>query len=287
MHRHPRSSKIQSTTPRFTKPSHHEHNWIRTIPDIFPDIMRAPAVTYKSERDDTRIKSNKYIAFARPYKGKQGLLMIGSQQRPMLIDESQPDHVKVLPMRLDREAITDTWIFTLSLYEAEGLIQLEDCIVSNGESIRSTKTFKERFAKLQKFADTTWFRDPQFQLNWNIQVADTYSLADIGTAATGVNGGYICLMPDSPTYRLLKVLPAVSPKHVVEGGPQSFLCVGVEGKPDVYDLKRDDGSQVGRASIQALSISLKLQEKRSTGETMRVMAEWNEDFESYIVTSVL
>jgi hypothetical protein len=44
---------------------------------------------------------------------------------------------------------------------------------------------------------------------------------------------------------------------------------------------------VGRASIQTLSISQALQQKRATGESMRVLAEWNEDFESHVVTSVL
>jgi hypothetical protein len=45
-------------------------------------------------------------------------------------------------MRLDREAITDTWIFSLTIYQSEGLIQLEDCIVAAGEQIRSTRPFK-------------------------------------------------------------------------------------------------------------------------------------------------
>ena len=59
-----------------------------------------------------------------------------------------------------------------------------------------------------------------------------------------------------------------------------------EGKPDVYDLKDSNGTYLGRASVQTLSISQALQQKRSTGESIKVLAEWNEDFESYVVTSV-
>jgi hypothetical protein len=52
-------------------------------------------------------------------------------------------------------------------------------------------------------------------------------------------------------------------------------------------LVTSSGEDLGRAAIQTLSISQALQLKKETGEPLRVMAEWNEDFESYIVTSVL
>ena len=285
--KHPRSSKIESDTVRFLSPSPYERNWIRTIPDNYPDILRAPAVTYKPSRDDERVSKNKYIAFARPYRGKQGLLIIGNQMRPIIIDESQPDSFNMLPMRLDRECITDTWIFGISIYRTEGLIQIEDCIVANGEQIRSTKSLKERFSLLQRFAESIWYQDSRFQLNWQIKVAEMYSLGDVRLAAAELNGGCLCLIPDSPEYRTLKVTPRVQEKPVITTGPNEFICVGVEGKPDVYDLKDLQGNDIGRASVQTLTISQALQQKRSTGQPIRVLAEWNEDFESYIVTTVV
>ena len=287
MHKHPRTSKLQSDKPRFLNPSYEERNWIRTIPDFYPDILRAPAVTYKSDRDDIRIKANTYVAYARPYRGKQGLLIIGAEQRPIVIDESQPDRPSVIPMRLDREALRETWIFAISIYQAEGLIQIEDCIVADGEQIRSTKTFKDRFTLVQRFSDFIWFQDQRFQLNWQIKIADVVPLLNIKEAISDLNGGSLCLMPNLPSFRLLKVIPVTQAKPVVQDGPKDFVCVAVEGKPDVYDLKGSSGEDLGRAAIQTLSISQALQLKRSTGQPMRVMAEWNEDFESYIVTSVL
>jgi len=190
-------------------------------------------------------------------------------------------------MRLDREAIEATWIFAISIYTAEGLIQIEDCIVSNGEQIRTSKPFKDRFAHVQRFADSIWFQDQRFQLNWTIKLADIYPVGSIREASATINGGCLCLMPDLPSFRLLKVIPQAVEKPVPIGGPGEFTCHAVVGKPDVYDLKGLDGAMAGRASIQTLSISQTLQQKRSTGETMRVLAEWNEDFESYVVTSVL
>ena len=115
MHKHPRTSKLQSDKPRLLNPSFEERNWIRTIPDNYPDILRAPAVSYKPERDDPRIKANRYVAFARPYRGKQGLLIIGNEFRPVIVDESQPDRPSILPMRLDRETLQDTWIFAITV----------------------------------------------------------------------------------------------------------------------------------------------------------------------------
>ena len=285
--KHPRSSSQHSDIPRFLNPNPSEHNWIRTIPDIYPDILRAPAVSYKSERDDPRIKSNKYIAYARPYRCKQGLLMIGLEQRCVIIDESQTDKPHIIPMLLDREAITGTWIFAVSIYQAEGIIQIEDCIVSNGEQIRSSKSFNERYTLLQRFADTIWFQDKRFQLNWQIQVAEVFPLVDIKSAVAKVTGGCLCLMPDSHTFRLIKVIPQIAARPIITGGPQNYICFPVEGKPDVYDLKKSDGTDLGRACIQTLSISQALQLKKSTGQPLKVMAEWNGDFESYIVTSVL
>ena len=287
--KHPRSSKVESTEPRFLNPSPNERNWIGRIPDSYPDILRAPAVSYKADRDDARIKANQYVSFARPYRGKQGLLIIGKQHRPILIDETQPDKPQVLPMRLDREAILDTWIFSISLYTAEGLIQIEDCIVCNGEQIRSTKTFKERYAHLQSFIDSIWFQDKQFQLNWQVSLSQVHSLEHIRMAMTKLSGGNICLMPNLANFRLLKVNPQAVDTAPITTGPKEFLCFPVEGKPDVYDLKTPTNLDAGRASIQTLSISQALQHKCATSSTknVRVLAEWNEDFESYVVLSLL
>ena len=287
MHKHPRTSKLQSDKPRLLNPSYEERNWIRTIPASYPDILRAPAVSYKSERDDMRVKANRYVAFARPYKGKQGLLILGNEFRPVIVDETQPDRPSVLPMRLDREVLEDTWVFAITLFHTEGLIQIEDCIVAAGEQIRSSKSFKDRFALVQKFADHIWFSDDRFQLNWKIQVADMVPLISIKEAIQSLNGGNLCLMPDLPTYRLLRILPIVEAKVQITDGPKDFVCVPVIGKPDLYDLQNSSGENLGRAAIQTLSISHALQHKKATGEPLRVMAEWNDDFESYIVTSVL
>ena len=287
MHKHPRTSKLQSDKPRLLNPSYEERNWIRTIPASYPDILRAPAVSYKSERDDPRIKANRYVAYARPYKGRQGLLIIGNELRPVIVDESQPDRPSVLPMRLDRETLQDTWIFAITLFHPEGIIQIEDCVVAAGEQIRSTKNFKDRFSLVQKFVDHVWFSDKSFQLNWQIQIADTFPLVSIKEAVKSLSGGNLCLMPDLPSFRLLKVTYMESPKPEITSGPRDFTCVPVIGKPDLYDLVNADGKEIGRASIQTLSVSQALQLKRSTGEPLRVMAEWNDDFESYVVTSVL
>lgn len=287
MHRHPRNSSIQSDTPRFLKPNYQERNWIRTIPDNYPDILRAPAVSYKSERDDPRIKANKYVVFARPYRGKQGLLIIGNETRPIIVDETEPDKPYIIPMRLDREALQDTWIFAITIFQSEGILQIEDCIVSSGEQLRSTKSFKDRFALVQKFSDFIWFQDQRFQLNWQMKLAEMFPLISVKEAIQGVSGGNLCLMPELASYRLLKVTYIPPAKPIITSGPSNFICEPVIGKPDLYDILNSDGTNLGRAAIQTLSISQALQFKRATGEPLRVMAEWNEEFESYIVTSVL
>ncbi|NDB83648.1 MAG: hypothetical protein EB127_13130 [Alphaproteobacteria bacterium] len=283
----PRSSNPNLTKPRFLKPNNEERNWIRTIPDSYTDILRAPAVTYKPQRDDPRIKSNKYVAYARPYLGKQGLLIIGKGYRPILIDESQPDKVNVLVMRLDREALQGTWIFAISIYESEGLIQLEDCIVRDGTQLRSTTGFKDRFALVQKFFYQIFYNDPKFQLNWQIQISEVDPLIQIRNAISRISGGNLCLMPENPQFRLLKIIPRPVEDIPITTGPGSFTCLPIEGKPDVYDLVGSDGKNVGRGAVQTLSISQALQYKKSTGEVMRVMAEWNEEFDSYVIISVI
>jgi hypothetical protein len=287
-----RSSKvfIDNVKPRFNNPSKYESIWTSKIPDSYPDILRAPAVSYKPERDNMRIKANKYISFVRPYRGKQGLLLIGREYRPIIIEETNPGLLNILPMRLDRDALLGTWIFSISLYEAEGLIQLEDCIVCDGEQIRSSRTFKDRYLKMQQFVHTIWYQDKQFQLNWDIQIVDIYPLESIRLAIEKLNGGYICLMPELAELRLIRVLPIKtidSAKIQIEDGPREFTCIPFDGKPDVYDLKDESDRIIGRASIQTLSISQKLQYLVSIGQPLKVMAEWNKDFESYIVTSII
>ena len=196
-----KTSKLQLEGIRFLNPNPNECNWVQRIPEVFPDVLRAPAVPYRSDRDDTRLRSNRYVTFARPYRGHQGYLIIGPEQRPLVINESQPNRSQVLPMRLDREAITASWVFSVS-------ILLEDCIVANGEQIRSSKPYSERLALLHKFVTHIWFADKHFQLEWEIRVAPVYSLNEIQIAIQGVvgTGGNICLMPELPTLRLLKVI---------------------------------------------------------------------------------
>lgn len=286
---HPRTSNKthHSDKPRFVNPSNQERNWIRTIPDYYPDILRAPAVSYKPERDDPRIKANRYLTFARPYRGKQGLLLIGNEFRPVIIDESQPDRPNILPMRLDRESLRGTWIFAITIFHTEGLIQIEDSIVANGEQIRSSLPFSDRFAHIQRFLENIWFSDQRFQLNWQVKIADFFPLISIKQALGGLSGGNLCLMPESPTFRLLKVTYIKPAEAPVICGPKDFICVPIEGKPDVYDLADSTGSIIGRAAIQTLAISQGLQMRRSTGQALRVMAEWNEDFDSYLVVSLI
>ena len=287
---HPRTSNKthHSDKPRFVNPSHQERNWIRTIPDYYPDILRAPAVSYKPERDDPRIRANRFLTFARPYRGKQGLLIIGSDFRPVIIDESQPDRPNILPMRLDRESLGGSWIFAITIFHPEGLIQIEDCIVANDKELRSSLAFSDRFNYIQKFSENIWFSDQRFQLNWQINIADFFPLISIKQALAGLSGGNLCLMPESPTFRLLKVTYIKPAEAPVTNGPKDFICVPIEGKPDVYDLASpDSGGIIGRAAIQTLAISQGLQLRRSTGKPLRVMAEWSDDFESYLVTSLI
>ena len=286
---HPRTSnKHHSDKPRFVNPSHQERNWIRTIPDYYPDILRAPAVSYKSERDDLRIKANRYVTFARPYRGKQGLLIIGNEYRPIIIDESQPDKSSVLPLRLDRESLGGAWILAITIFHIEGLIQIEDCIVANGNELRSSKLFSERFAHIQKFSNSIWFNDQRFQLNWQIKIADFFPLISIRQALAKLSGGNLCLMPELPIFRLLKVTYTKPVEAPVTNGPKEYIALPIEGKPDVYDLTLPDTSTViGRAAIQTLAISQGLQLRRATGQPLRVMAEWSKDFESYLVTSLI
>ena len=287
---HPRTSNKthHSDKPRFVNPSIQERNWIRTIPAIYPDILRAPAVSYKAERDDLRIRANRYLTFARPYRGKQGLLIIGNEFRPIIIDESQPDRPSVLPMRLDRESLRGTWIFAVTIFHPEGLIQIEDCIVAGGQELRSSQPFSERFNYIQRFSENIWFSDQRFQLNWQIKIADFFPLNSIKQALAGLSGGNLCLMPESPTFRLLKVTYSKPAEAPITNGPKDYICVPIEGKPDVYDLATPDtGAIIGRAAIQTLAISQGLQLRRSTGQPLRVMAEWSEDFDSYLVVSLI
>jgi hypothetical protein len=286
-----RTSKLQQEGVRFLNPNPSERNWVQYIPEVFPDILRSPAVPYRSDRDDSRLRSNRYIAFARPYRCHQGYLIIGPEQRPILVDETQPSRYQVLPMRLDRESITSTWIFSISIYTGEGLIQIEDCCVANGEQIRSIKPYSERVKLMHRFATHIWFQDKRFQLEWDIRIAQFYSLGDIQQVIQTINGGNLCLMPELPNFRLLKVIPQ---KEVysetstdLKVGIQCLICIPIEGKPDVYDLKSDAGEDLGRASVQTLSLSKILQQKVATDKQWRVMAEWNPDFESFTIISVI
>lgn len=283
-----RTSRPDDSKPRLLNPSPSERNWVRKMPDIYPDILRAPAVTYRSDRDDPRIKANRYVAFVRPYRGKQGLLLIGHDTRPCIIDETQPDRVSILPMRLDREAISEPWVFAASIYGPEGLVQLEDCVVANGECIRSTKPYKDRFAAMERFCASSWYPDIQFQCGWQISVVVPSPIGVVRSIAEKAAAGCLCLMPDIPTYRLLKVVPrAEGGAAPPTTGPTEFLCFPELDKPDVYNLRKADGSEAGRASVQSLSMSMQMAQKRATEKSWAVMAEWDTDFEAYVVASIL
>jgi hypothetical protein len=48
----------------------------------------------------------------------------------------------------------------------------------------------------------------------------------------------------------------------------------------------EEGGQLGRASVQQFSLSMKLRDACNPGEDVWVVAAWNKDFNGYMIESI-
>jgi len=60
-------------------------------------------------------------------------------------------------------------------------------------------------------------------------------------------------------------------------------AVPVDRLPDVYDLFADDGTAVGRASVQQFSLSKQLRDATKDSDGVQVSVEWNAEFGGYMI----
>ena len=181
-------------------------------------------------------------------------------------------------------------------------LRLEDVWMWRGEGLMASKTFTQRRERLQEFVQHHWVPDARLLGGIYVSVAQPMSMDQFAAKKDWTGVQSVEFIPDMPARRrmiwyLEKGMKAaeahaglkqdrVQPQVVRQvEQPQSQIsrrarATPVDKMPDVYDLFHEDGTPLGRASVQQFKLSQLLRGSKEVWVT----AEWRPEFQGYEIT---
>ena len=165
-----------------------------------------------------------------------------------------------------------------------------------------TQTFTQRREKLKEFVQHHWVPDARLLGGIYVSVAQPISMEQFAARKDWTGVQSVEFIPDLPARRRmvlylerglkaaeahagLKQNRVVDTTAIVTSKPSNTLlktarAVPVDKMPDVYDLFAEDGTPVGRASVQQFRLSQILRSVKD----LWVTVEWRAEFEGYEIT---
>jgi hypothetical protein len=181
-------------------------------------------------------------------------------------------------------------------------LRLEDVWMWRGEGLMGTQTFTQRREKLKEFVQHHWVPDARLLGGIYVSVAQPISMEQFAARKDWTGVQSVEFIPDLPARRRmvlylerglkaaeahagLKQNRVVDTTAIVTSKPSNALlktarAVPVDKMPDVYDLFAEDGTPVGRASVQQFRLSQTLRSVKD----LWVTVEWRAEFEGYEIT---
>ena len=180
-------------------------------------------------------------------------------------------------------------------------LRLEDVWMWRGEGLMTSKTFTQRREKLQEFVEHHWVPDARLLGGIYVSVAQPISMEQFAAKKDWTGVQSVEFIPDMPARRrmiwyLEKGMKAaeahaglkqdrVQPQQPQQPQqqqqqPRRARATPVDKMPDVYDLFHEDGTPLGRASVQQFKLSQLLRGSKEVWVT----AEWRPEFQGYEIT---
>jgi len=198
-------------------------------------------------------------------------------------------------------------------------LRLEDVWMWRGEPVIRTQGFSKRRDYLKEFAQHHWIPDARLLGGIFTSIAQPMSLEDFANKKTWGECHSVEFIPEAigkrrmvwfleaqqkaaeahaglkqvrkgngvPVASMASV-PAVT-TSITSGLPAAEVRARVrpaDSLPDVYDMFDEEGGQLGRASVQQFSLSMKLRDACNSAEDVWVVAAWNKDFNGYMIESI-
>ena len=175
-----------------------------------------------------------------------------------------------------------------------------------GEVLAGRQTYTQRREKLKEFVQYHWVPDARLLGGIFTTVAQPMSMEKFAEKKTWDNCNSVEFIPDMPGKRRMiwyleaqqkaaeahsalkqfrePLAPAPRP-HQEQPKTCRARAVPVDKMPDVYDLFADDGSAIGRASVQQFRLSALLRTAAEKGDVF-VTANWRKEFNGYEISSL-
>lgn len=240
-------------------------------------------------------------------KFEPGFLCI-MKGHPIVFLQSRLQYGFSLRLRLHPSLYQHGALMIGTLDTVEATLRLEDIWSFQGNSLLKDP-FSKRFEILQHFFKDLFVQDLKLS-NCSLIPAELSPLSELKTIVESQNYNSVDLIGDGPgrkryhlnllslkpplpkqspikkEHKVSKIVPTASPLPEKTKATQA-RAVKVVNLPDTYDLLNEQGQALGRAAVQAASLSMKLREAFKQQSEVRVGVEWNEEFQRYKISSIL
>jgi len=183
-------------------------------------------------------------------------------------------------------------------------LRLEDVWMWRGEGLMASKTFTQRRERLQEFVQHHWVPDARLLGGIYVSVAQPMSMDQFAAKKDWTGVQSVEFIPDMPARRRmiwylekgmkaaeahaglkqdrvqLQPLPQQQQQQQQQQVSRRARATPVDKMPDVYDLFHEDGTPLGRASVQQFKLSQLLRGSKEVWVT----AEWRSEFQGYEIT---
>jgi hypothetical protein len=258
---------------------------------------------------ESLIKKGTFFSLENESKSDPGFLLFLPKQSAVFIMTRPSGRDKKIPawvmrMRVD-VSLGDGGgtLMIATLDKIQHTLRLEDVWVWKGEDIFTAKCFSERRTYMKTFVEESWTPDARLMSGIQVTVANPKPLASLARVSDCYS---VDLIPELPGKRRLWFQletqiagPAYTAPQVKEvplfrtNAPVlhedrtvrvKAIAVPLESLPDVYELYLEDGTPLGRAAVQQLTLSRELTSAKV--KRILVLAEWQSDFGRYQIVSL-
>jgi len=259
------------------------------------------------ERAEVPLKRGTFFALENEGRAEPGFLVFLPGKPAIYIQFRKGSGANASTLRLRVSAAVSEGggsVLVATLDDVLHSLRLEDVWMWRGEILAGRQTYTQRREKLKEFVQYHWVPDARLLGGIFTTVAQPISMEKFAEKKVWDNCNSVEFIPDMPGKRrmiwyleaqqkaaeahsaLKQFREPVAPVPIHE---QPTTCraraAPVDKMPDVYDLFSQDGSIIGRASVQQFRLSSILRTAAEKGDIF-VRANWRKEFNGYEISGL-
>lgn len=257
------------------------------------------------ERAEVPLKRGTFFALENEGRAEPGFLVFLPGKPAIYIQFRKGSGANASTLRLRvSAAITEGGgsVLIATLDDVLHSLRLEDVWMWRGEVLAGKQTYTQRREKLKEFVQYHWVPDARLLGGIFTTVAQPLSMELFAQKKSWDSCNSVEFIPDMPgKRRMIWYLEAQQKAAEAHSAVKQYRepvvtsqtkeackarAVPVDKMPDVYDLFAEDGSVLGRGSVQQFRLSTLLRAAAEKGDVF-VMANWRQEFNGYEISALL